>query len=122
MPLMRFLRRSTALTLLALALCALSLAGTAKKYIFYVGTYTDHGSKGIYSYRFDSATGKSTSLGLAAESANPSFLAIASSGKFPLRHQRDFEIQRPADRVGERFRHPDEHRKAYVVESSSVAR
>src|SRR5271168_3869770 len=85
MPLMRFLRRSTALTLLlllALALGALSLAGTEQKYIFYVGTYTDHGSKGIYSYRFDSATGKSTSLGLAAESANPSFLAIASGGKF----------------------------------------
>lgn len=47
-----------------------------------MGTYTDHGSKGIYAYRFDSATGKSTSLGLAAESAEPSFLAIAPSGKF----------------------------------------
>jgi len=82
MPLTRFLRRSTALTLLALALGALSVAGTAKKYIFYVGTYTDHGSRGIYSYRFDSVTSKSTSLGLAAESANPSFLAIASSGQF----------------------------------------
>jgi 6-phosphogluconolactonase len=81
MPLMRLLRRSTALTLL-LALGALSLAGTAQKYIFYVGTYTVHGSKGIYAYRFDSATGKSASLGLASESANPSFLAIASSGKF----------------------------------------
>src|SRR5271169_3259370 len=91
MSLIRFLRRSTALSLLllalVLALCALSAPGVAteaarQKYLFYVGTYTDHGSKGIYSYRFDSATGKSTSLGLAAESANPSFLGIASSGRF----------------------------------------
>jgi 6-phosphogluconolactonase len=87
MPLIRFLRRSTAPLLLALALCALSVAGNAgeaarQKYILYVGTYTDHGSKGIYAYRFDSATGKSTALGLAAESAEPSFLAIAPSGKF----------------------------------------
>jgi 6-phosphogluconolactonase len=89
MPLSRFLRRSTALTLLllALALGALPVAGNAleaarQKYIFYVGTYTDHGSKGIYAYRFDAATGKSTSLGLAAESTAPSFLAIAPSGQF----------------------------------------
>src|SRR5580658_593624 len=90
MPLMRFRRRSTALTLLlalVLALGAVSAPGIAReaarqKYLFYVGTYTDHGSKGIYAYRFDSASGESTSLGLAAESANPSFLAIASSGQF----------------------------------------
>jgi 6-phosphogluconolactonase len=89
MSLMRFLHRSTALSLLALvvALCALAVGGNAReagrqKYLFYVGTYTDHGSKGIYAYRFDSATGESTSLGLAAESAQPSFLVIASSGKF----------------------------------------
>ena len=86
MPMIRFFRRSTAL-LLAMALCALSVVGNAgeaarQKNIFYVGTYTDHGSKGIYGYRFDSATGKSTSLGLAAESTAPSFLAIASSGRF----------------------------------------
>lgn len=87
MPLIRLLRRSTVLILLALALCALFVAGNAadaarQKYIFYVGTYTDHGSKGIYVYRFDSATGKSTSLGLAAESPEPSFLAIAPSGRY----------------------------------------
>jgi 6-phosphogluconolactonase len=90
MPLMRLIRRSTAPTLLLtliLALCALSLVANAReaarqKYLFYVGTYTDHGSKGIYAYRFDSATGESTSLGLAAESTAPSFLAIAPSGRF----------------------------------------
>jgi 6-phosphogluconolactonase len=90
MPLMRLIRRSTAPTLLLtliLAVCALSLVVNAReaarrKYLFYVGTYTDHGSKGIYAYRFDSATGKSTSLGLAAESTAPSFLAMAASGRF----------------------------------------
>src|ERR1700730_2230634 len=90
MSLIRLLRRSTTLPLLlalVLALGALSVAGNVvdaarQKYIFYVGTYTDHGSKGIYAYRFDSATGESTSLGLAAESTAPSFLAIAPSGNF----------------------------------------
>src|SRR5580692_9682020 len=90
MPLMRLIRRSTAPTLLLtliLAVCALSLVVNAReaarrKYLFYVGTYTDHGSKGIYAYRFDSATGESTSLGLAAESTAPSFLAMAASGRF----------------------------------------
>ena len=87
MPLTRFLRRSIVLALL-LALGALSVVvGNAadaarQKFIFYVGTYTDHGSKGVYAYRFDSATGKSTALGLAAESTAPSFLAIAPSGRF----------------------------------------
>jgi 6-phosphogluconolactonase len=52
------------------------------KFLFYVGTYKDHGGKGIYAYRFDSAAGQFESLGLAAESAEPSFLAIAPDGKF----------------------------------------
>jgi 6-phosphogluconolactonase len=90
MLLIRLLRRSTAVTaalLLALALGAISVVGNThdaarQKYLFYVGTYTDHGSKGIYAYRFDSATGESTSLGLAAETTAPSFLAIAPSGRF----------------------------------------
>jgi 6-phosphogluconolactonase len=85
----RFCPRSTRFTLLllALALGAIFVIGNAadaawQKYIFFVGTYTDHGSKGIYAYRFDSATGESTSLGVAAETTAPSFLAIASGGKF----------------------------------------
>ena len=72
-----------------LLLAAISLSGVAhaagpgqQKYLVYVGTYTDHGSKGIYVYRFDSSTGKMTSLGLAAEATEPSFLAVDSSGPF----------------------------------------
>jgi 6-phosphogluconolactonase len=53
------------------------------QYIAYVGTYTTKTeSKGIYAYRFDAATGKLSSLGVAAESADPSFVAVHPSGKF----------------------------------------
>jgi len=51
---------------------------------FYVGTYTENGSssKGIYVYRYDTATHEITSLGLAAETTNPSFLAPSPNGRF----------------------------------------
>jgi 6-phosphogluconolactonase len=48
----------------------------------YVGTYTGPDSKGIYAYRFDAATGQATPLGLVAETANPSFLAIDPTQRF----------------------------------------
>jgi 6-phosphogluconolactonase len=53
-------------------------------YIFYVGTYTEEGSKskGIYAYRFDSKTGQTMPMGLAAETTNPSFVALHPSGRF----------------------------------------
>ena len=50
--------------------------------IVYVGTYTRESSRGIYAWRFDPASGKVTSLGLAAEATNPSFLAIHPNRKF----------------------------------------
>jgi 6-phosphogluconolactonase len=43
-------------------------------YLLYVGTYTDTKSKGIYGYRFDTATGQLIPLGLKAEIENPSFV------------------------------------------------
>ena len=51
-------------------------------YLLFVGTYTDKQSKGIYAYRFDAASSELTSLGLAAETVNPSFLAIDPSRRF----------------------------------------
>jgi 6-phosphogluconolactonase len=51
-------------------------------YLIYVGTYTGPSSKGIYAFRFDPDSGKSTSLGLVAESTNPSFLAIDPSQRY----------------------------------------
>jgi 6-phosphogluconolactonase len=61
-----------------------SAAPANGNYLFYVGTYTQEGSKskGIYAYRFDTTTGQSTSLGLAAETTNPSFVALHPNGRF----------------------------------------
>jgi 3-carboxymuconate cyclase len=75
---------------LALLTAALWMPGaaSAKKpsassdYFVYVGTYTGPESKGIYAYRFHPADGKLTPIGLAAEIASPSFLAIHPNGKF----------------------------------------
>ncbi len=67
---------------LALSVPTSTAAASGQEYILYVGPYTEHGSKGIYAYRFDVSTGKLTPLGLAAESAAPSFLTVSSSGKF----------------------------------------
>jgi len=62
-------------------------AGNDKKtepQYFFVGTYTNNGSEGIYIYSLDSATGKLSNLGLAGKSDNPSFLALNSNGKILL--------------------------------------
>src|SRR5579871_3363508 len=78
--------RRTLCFLLPLWLVLPFFAATPKpnnKYLFYVGTYTDHGnSKGIYAYRFDSVTQEITPLGLAAETTNPSFVALHPNGRF----------------------------------------
>ena len=64
--------------------CTAAAAEQHSKYLFYVGTYTEEGSKskGIYSYRFDADTGQITPLGLAAETTNPSFVALHPNGRF----------------------------------------
>ena len=48
---------------------------------FYVGTYTDGDSQGIYKYTLD-IDGKLARVGLAAISDNPSFLAKSNDGKY----------------------------------------
>ena len=57
-------------------------AASGSKYIAYVGTYTGPNSRGIYAFRFDASTGELRSLGLMAESTNPSFLAVDPKGRF----------------------------------------
>jgi len=66
------------------ALVAVAQPAQQGKYLFYVGTYTEDGSKskGIYAYRFDPKTAAITPLGLAAESTNPSFVALHPNGRF----------------------------------------
>ncbi len=81
------LRRSLSLALFFLLIATLSHAAAAKshaEYFAYIGTYTDQGgnSKGIYAYRFDSATQKLTPIGLAAKTINPSFLALHPNQQF----------------------------------------
>jgi 6-phosphogluconolactonase len=47
----------------------------------YVGTYTKGDSQGIYQFSFDTRTGKAGKVSLAAETPDPSFLAIHPGGK-----------------------------------------
>ncbi len=70
--------------LLLSTLLAAAVAESHGKYIFYVGTYTEDGSKskGIYAYRFDADSAEITSLGVAAETTNPSFVALHPNGRF----------------------------------------
>ena len=51
-------------------------------YLLFVGTYTGKGSKGIYAYRLDAASAEITPLGVAAETTNPSSLAIDPTHRF----------------------------------------
>ena len=54
------------------------------KYLVYVGTYTEQGSKskGIYAYRFDATSFELSPIGLVAETTNPSFLAVHPNHRF----------------------------------------
>lgn len=52
----------------------------AQKYFLFIGTYTGTGSKGIYVYQFDAATGKATWISNTDSVVNPSFLSIAPNG------------------------------------------
>ncbi|MGZ2369334.1 lactonase family protein [Ancylomarina sp. YFZ004] len=61
-------------------------------YSFYVGTYTDNESEGIYKYVLEK-NGHLKSLGLVAKSVNPSFLAMSEDKKFLLAVN---EISKPA--------------------------
>lgn len=82
---MKISRRCFQLILIFLLTGIVAAAAPAGgKYLFYVGTYTEQGgkSKGIYAYRFDAATGESRALGLAAETTNPSFVALHPNGRF----------------------------------------
>ena len=73
------------LTLLLLATLALGSSPAGKtKYLLYVGTYTEEGSKskGIYAYRYDADAAQITPLGLAAETTNPSWVTLHPNGRF----------------------------------------
>jgi 6-phosphogluconolactonase len=53
------------------------------QFLVYVGTYTTKtNSKGIYVYRFDVTTGKLSAGSIAAETPDPSWVAVHPNGKF----------------------------------------
>src|SRR5580704_16151568 len=88
---MKIIRNVFCLMSLFGILLSTALAGTAKpaapktdQYIFYVGTYTADGSKskGIYAFRYDAGAAHITPLGLAAETTNPSWVALHPTGRF----------------------------------------
>ncbi len=58
-----------------------SVSLQAQQYHLLVGTYTNAGSEGIYTYRFDVQTGKATANG-AVKTSNPSYLAISPDQKY----------------------------------------
>jgi 6-phosphogluconolactonase len=77
-------------------LCLASAFASDAQPLVFVGTYTTHGSKGIYAYQFDSATGQLKSLGLAAETPQPSFVVASRDGKFlyAANEMQDFDAQK----------------------------
>ena len=84
MRVLQAMREIIGLLVLAFPILAMSATADAEKgeYLLFVGTYTANESKGIYAYRFAPAFNKLTPLGLVAETPNPSFLTIDSTGHF----------------------------------------
>jgi len=82
-------RRFFASLLIVVAPLVLSAARTsgdnskAAQYFAFIGTYTAKtDSKGIYSFHFDSGTGRLTSMAVAATTPDPSFLTVAHNEKY----------------------------------------
>ncbi|HOA60964.1 MAG TPA: lactonase family protein [Verrucomicrobiota bacterium] len=71
-------------TSLALAWMAGTPGALAKSTddLVYVGTYTGSKSKGIYAFRFNAKDGRAETPFLAAETAHPTFLALAPNKRF----------------------------------------
>jgi len=84
MKISRLFPTSLILLILLLPLANFATPAASGKYLFFVGTYTEPatGSKGIYSYRYDASTHEITPLGLAAETTNPSWVALSPNGQF----------------------------------------
>jgi 6-phosphogluconolactonase len=68
--------------LLAIMFMQAPVLTAEQEFTVYIGSYTSANSKGIYAFRFQPATGKLISLGLAAETVNPSFLTIHPNHRF----------------------------------------
>ncbi len=58
-----------------------SFSSMAQNFFLFIGTYTGTGSKGIYVYHFNTASGKATLLSNTDSVTNPSFLTVSSNAK-----------------------------------------
>jgi 6-phosphogluconolactonase len=76
----RFMRFHYLVLSAALVVNAWTASNT--RMLVFVGTYTGGESKGIYSYELNMPDGSLRPLGLAAETANPSFLALHPKAKY----------------------------------------
>lgn len=77
------IRRFAVLIVFFSSLAQFAVAQATGRYIGYIGTYTEGtNSKGIYAFRYDAASGQVTMIGLAAETTNPSFVAVHPNGRF----------------------------------------
>jgi 6-phosphogluconolactonase len=65
-----------------LAIAVLGLSAQPSELLVYFGTYTGAKSKGIYVSRLNTTTGALSSPQLAAETPNPSFLAVRAQGDY----------------------------------------
>ena len=86
---MKMTRRFFASLLIVIAPLLLFVARTPgdnsnpSQYFAFIGTYTAKtDSKGIYSFHFDSSTGRLTDMVLATPAQDPSFLTVASNDKY----------------------------------------
>lgn len=76
-----FILLSAAATLAAAALAGHSPADPSRAR-FYIGTYTNAEIKGVYTCVIDLDTGRLGPVQLAAETSNPSWVAVSPSGRF----------------------------------------
>ena len=71
------------LGLIVIAAAVAPVSRARSEHVVYIGTYTEKtASKGIYGFQFNDSTGALTSIGLVAETPNPSFLTASANGKF----------------------------------------
>lgn len=66
----------------ALAIAPHALPNDMSSHSIYIGTYTRETSKGIYALKLDATTGELSEPTLAAETKNPSYLALSPDHRF----------------------------------------
>ena len=73
--------RKIKLLLVSIALI-IQLTAVAQEANLIIGTYTQKGSKGIYLFHFDTATGKAVEISHTDSAKNPSFLTISKDKQY----------------------------------------